>query len=158
MKRQFVQLFISVFLGLSAAGNAQIAQMSAEDNAVRTLINNFELGLNERSIAKIEAVVASDLVVLENGHRNDGWPNFRDHHLIPEMKEPSPVTKSELVKLKTSSHMAWAYTKTEMQLTDKSGKSVDALLWSAYVLERRAGEWKIVFLDWSMRMPKKAID
>ena len=30
----------------------------------------------------IQALVSADVVVLENGHRNDGWTDFRDNHLI----------------------------------------------------------------------------
>ena len=50
-------------------------------------------------------------MVLENGHRNDGWADFRDNHLIPEFKEPAVPSKWEFVKVVTSSEMAWGYTK-----------------------------------------------
>lgn len=117
-------------------------------------MQQFEKGLNDRDLKKIEAVVAEDLVAFENGHRNDGWAEFRDHHLVPEMKEPAPPSKSEFVKAKASDEIAWAYTKTDMKLTKKSGEQVDARLWSVYVLEKRKGEWKIVLLDWSFYVPR----
>lgn len=151
-KSLLVLLCTLVVLGVPAMAQTSAA-MSSEDN-VRTVIRQFEEGLNQRSVAKIQSVVANDVVVLENGHRNDGWIDFRDNHLIPEMKEPALASRSELIKIKTSREMAWAYTKTEIKLTDKNGGRAVGLLWSVYIIEKRAGEWKIVLLDWSMRAPK----
>ena len=125
-----------------------------EDAAIRDVIRRFESGVKEKDLKRIEAVVAEDLVAFENGHRNDGWADFRDNHLVPEMKEPSPPSKSELIRIKTSGEISWAYSKTEMQITRKSGEQVNAVLWSVYVLEKRKGEWKIVMLDWSFYVPR----
>lgn len=118
---------------------------------VRKVVQQFESGVNARDLSKIEPLMAADLVALENGHRNDGWVDFRDHHLVPEMKEPAPESKTELMKIKVSKDMAWAYTKTEMKMIPKTGDPVNMLLWSTYILEKRGKEWKIVLLDWSLR-------
>ncbi|HUQ49146.1 MAG TPA: nuclear transport factor 2 family protein [Terriglobales bacterium] len=128
----------------------------AGEVAVRRVIHQFEEGLSKRDLSKIEPLMAADLVALENGHRNDGWTDFRDHHLVPEMKEPAPESKTELVKIKVSKEIAWAYTKTDMQMAGKDGDKVNLLLWSTYILEKRGKEWKIVLLDWSMRRLKPA--
>jgi ketosteroid isomerase-like protein len=135
---------------LSAPSTAQTAA-SPEQVAVRRVVEQFEEGLKNRDLTKIEPLMAADLVALENGHRNDGWADFRDHHLVPEMKEPMPPSKTEIVKVVATATMGWAYTKTEMQVTTKSGEKRDVLLWSVYILEKRAKEWKIVLLDWSIR-------
>jgi ketosteroid isomerase-like protein len=121
------------------------------DETIRTLVTRFEEGLNKRDLSKIEPLVAEDLVVLENGHRNDGWADFRDNHLVPEMKEPALPSKTELLKLRVTPHMAWAYTRTEIALPMKNSKKRTALLWSVYVFEKRGEEWKLVLLDWSIR-------
>jgi len=135
----------TVFLSLVLAMTAQ----PVPDAGARAAVAQFELGLREHKLALIEGVVADDIVVLENGGRNDGWKDFRDHHLVPEMEEPAPPSKTELVRLKVSSDMAWAYSKTTMQMV-RRGVKTEVVVWSAYVLERRAGAWKIVLLDWSV--------
>ncbi len=139
-------------------GGLASAQAGGRDKEadVRKIIHQFEAGLNQRDLSKIEPLMAADLVALENGHRNDGWVDFRDHHLVPEMKQPAPESKTELVKIKVSKEMAWAYTKTEMQMTAKAGDPVSMMLWSTYILEKRGKEWKIVLLDWSLRRLKPA--
>lgn len=135
-----------------------VASAQAQTTApqeIRDIIQSFEQALKDRDPAKIESLVAEDLVVFENGHRNEGWADFRDNHLVPEMKEPAPPSKSEFVTIKTSDRLAWAYTKTDMKLTRKSGEQIEARLWSVYVLEKRKQDWKIVLLDWSFYVPNR---
>lgn len=140
----FVLLLSSLLSAQSRGGEAE----------VRKVVDQFEAGLKQRDLSKIEPLMAADLVALENGHRNDGWVDFRDHHLVPEMKEPAPESKTEVLRVKASQDMAWAYTKTEMQMAGKDGDKINLLLWSTYILEKRGKEWKIVLLDWSMRRLK----
>ncbi|MDP9267190.1 MAG: nuclear transport factor 2 family protein [Acidobacteriota bacterium] len=133
---------------LLALGHPMAAQQPP-DAVARYTIATFEQGLRERKLALIEKVVANDIVVLENGGRNDGWTDFRDHHLVPEMREPALPSKTELIKTTVKGDMAWAYSKTTMQ-TVRRGAKTEIVVWSAYVLERRNGGWKIVLLDWSV--------
>ena len=153
-KKVVLALLMASLMGSVAF--AQYTTSSSAEDGVRKTVQQFEQGISQRDPKKIEGVVAEDLVVLENGHRNDGWADFRDHHLLPEMKEPAPPSKTELVKVKATDQIGWAYTKTEMKLTRKSGERVDARLWSVYVLEKRQGNWKIVLLDWSFYVPRPA--
>jgi ketosteroid isomerase-like protein len=139
----------AVVLMLCTAAVAQNQDPKAE---VRRVVVQFEAGLKQRDLARIEAVVAPDMVAFENGHRNDTWADFRDHHLVPEMKEPAPPSRTEFVRVSANPEMGWAYTRTDMTLTRKSGEKVGGILWSVYVLEKRGGEWRIVVLDWSMRL------
>ena len=128
----------------------------SDEAEVKRVVQQFEEGLTKRDLPKIEPLVAPDMVALENGHRNDGWADFRDNHLVPEMKEPAPPSKSEIVRVKATPQMGWAYTKTEMTLTRKTGEKANALLWSVYMLEKRESQWKIVLLDWSLRVQRPA--
>ena len=121
------------------------------DNEVKNVIHNFQEALERHDVQAISALVSDDIVVLENGHRNDGWKDFRDNHLIPEFKEPAAPSKWEFVKVVTSSEMAWGYTKETIDVTGKDGKHAGYLVWSAYVLQKAGSTWKVVLLDWSVR-------
>lgn len=125
-----------------------------EQRAITDVVRTFEKGLQQRDLKQIETTVAADLVVFENGHRNDGWQDFRDNHLIPELRETAPAMNTELKKVRVAERMAWAYSDSSFQITRKSGEKVRAQLYSIYVLERRNNEWKIVVLDWSMHVPR----
>ena len=135
-------------LGLAAF---QLPNPSPEDE-VRSVIQRFEQGLAAHDVTKIEPLVASDLVVLENGGRNDGWVDFRDNHLIPEFEEPAPPSKSEIVKIAATPQMGWGYTRTDMTVTRRNGQKAEAVLWTVYVVEKRAEGWKLVLLDWSFKV------
>ena len=54
------------------------AQTDSDETQVRKLINEFESALAQKDIAKIESFVSPQIVVFENGYRNDGWRDFRD--------------------------------------------------------------------------------
>lgn len=124
---------------------------SPDEPGVKSVIQQFQQALERHDVSAIEALVSSDVVVLENGHRNDGWTDFRDNHLIPEFKEPAAPSKWEFVKVVVSSEMAWGYTKGTMDVTGKDGKHVGYQVWSAYVLQKAGSTWKVVLLDWSVR-------
>lgn len=117
---------------------------------VRQVVEQFEAALKARDLKKIESVMAEDLVALENGHRNDGWADFRDNHLVPEMQDPEPPSTREIIRVTATEKMGWAYSKTTLAIP-RAGKTVNAELWSVYILEKRGEAWKIVVLDWSMR-------
>ena len=153
--RKFVALTVGTLvlaLGLAAF---QTPSPSPEDE-VRSVIQRFEQGLAARDVSKIESLVAPDLVVLENGGRNDGWVDFRDNHLIPEFAEPAPPSKTEIVKITATPQMGWGYTRTDMTVTRRNGQKAEAVLWSLYVVEKRAEGWKLVLLDWSFKVQPAA--
>jgi uncharacterized protein (TIGR02246 family) len=134
----------------AAAGWGEDSRATPADREVTETITRFERAVQARNLAGVAAVVADDIVVFENGHRNDGWSDFRDNHLVPEMKEPAPPMSSQLVKVVANPAMAWAYTRTEMLAGPKGAQKASHLLWSVYVLEKREGAWKITMLDWSI--------
>src|ERR1700716_2122988 len=106
----------------SAAGRAQ-ADPTAED-AVRNVVTRFERALLDHDVPAIAALVADDIVVFENGHRNDGWQDFRDNHLVPEMSGPRHPVKGTPVKLRATPQMAWGYTRTELFASSAKPRTV----------------------------------
>lgn len=142
---------IWVALFLAAFSAALLAADDGETAGVKGVIQQFHQAIERHDVAAIGALVSADVVVLENGHRNDGWPDFRDNHLIPEFKEPASPSKWEFVKVAASSEMAWGYTKQTIGVTGKDGKPGGYLVWSTYILQKAGPTWKVVLLDWSVR-------
>ena len=142
---------ICLALFLVAVSPDMLAAEAQETTAVKSVIQQFHQALDRHDVGAIEALVSAHVVVLENGHRNDGWPDFRDNHLIPEFKEPAAPSKWEFVKVAASSEMAWGYTKQTISVTGKDGKHGGYLVWSTYVLQKAGPRWKVVLLDWTVR-------
>ena len=130
------------------------AREKAPEAEVRTVVEQFEQGLAQHDLTRIEPLMAADMVAFENGQRNDGWQDFRDNHLVPEMKEPAPPSHTEVIRVVVTPQMGWAYTRADLTLTRKGGEKVEARLWTVYVLEKRGEQWKIVVLDWSFYVPR----
>jgi len=136
----------------SAASHAQAD--SRPEDAARDVVARFERALQDHDVPGIAALVADDIVVFENGHRNDDWQDFRDNHLVPEMSGPRHPVKGTPVKLRATPQMAWGYTRTELFASSAKPRTVTHVLWSVYVLELRREGWKIVSLDWSIAKQK----
>ena len=134
----------------ASAGWSQDSPATPADREAAAIIARFERALQGRDVPGIAEVVADDIVVFENGHRNDGWTDFRDNHLIPEMKEAAAPMKSQLLKVVTTPAMAWGYSRSDIFHAPEGGQKPSHRLWSVYVLEKREGRWKITVLDWSM--------
>lgn len=145
-----MRTFVSVLLSLVVLSTTLLAADPAETE-VKNVVQRFHEALDRHDAAAIGGLVSPDVVVFENGHRNDGWADFRDNHLIPEFKDPASPSKWEFVKVVTSAEMAWGYTKQTIDVTAKDGKHVGYLVWSAYVLQKAGSTWKVVLLDWSVR-------
>ncbi len=138
---------VTVFLAASVTLFAQTSQ--TPDEAVRDVIGRFEVALQAHDIKAIEELVSSDIVVFENGHRNDGWPDFRDHHLLPEFKAPRRKYKTEVVRIEATPAIAWAYSKMNRAYVARKDDTPD--VWAIYVLRKDATGWRVAMLDWSVR-------
>jgi ketosteroid isomerase-like protein len=126
------------------------AQNSRDPEAgVREVINRFEAGLQQHDLQAIETLVSPDIVVFENGRRNDGWQDFRDHHLLPEFKAPSTPYRTEIVRMEAAPSLAWGYSRMNRAYPPKKDSTPD--VWTMYVLRREGTGWKIAMLGWSVR-------
>ena len=133
---------------------SDLQRLGPSEAEARDVISAFHEGLANRDLSAIEKLVSPEIVVLENGNRNDGWVDFRDNHLKPEFKEPAAPSSLELVKLVATPKMAWGYTRQIVTVKRPNGESADLVVWSLYILEARQGQWKITFLDWSVKVSR----
>ena len=144
MKKTLLALLLCI------AGVTAFSQARSDEAEVRKIITDFESALQNKDLVKIEDLVSPQIVVFENGYRNDGWEDFRDHHLVPEFKHPSSQYTTALVKLDVSPSMAWGYSSMSRAYIHKSDKQPE--VWTSYVLRKHEnGKWKIVVLNWSVK-------
>ena len=141
--------------------NGEWTSSSASDGsdetiaAVKNIVTEFQEGLATHDMARIEPLMAADMVAFENGRRDDTWAGFRDDHMKGEFDEPPAEQEWELIRVSVAGEMAWAYTKADLHVTRENGDKLELLLWTVYVMEMREGAWQIVMLDWSMGRVRK---
>ena len=138
-----------------AVGHQKAAQ-APDEAAVREALLKSALAFEKNDVESITKVWANDesVTVFESGHANYGWADYRDHHLLPEMKEMknTKYTLSD-IKVKVSGNTAWATFKYAIS-ADIGTRHVDAAGLGTAVLEKRGQDWRIV--HWHSSAPRRA--
>lgn len=90
--------------------------------------------------------------VFESGEANYGWPDYRDHHLKPELTEMKNVQYSlSDIAVRGDAATAWTTFKYSFA-ADYHGRRVSSSGLGTAVLERRSDGWKIV--HWHTSSPR----
>lgn len=152
----FLVLALGVTVAFSEAGRAR----ENDEAAVRDVLIKSAIGFAENDVAQVTKAWVNDetLSVFESGHANYGWADYRDHHLLPEMKE-FKNTKYELsdIKIHLAGKTAWATFKYTIAGDVEEGgatRHVEGAGLGTAVLEARQGQWRIV--HWHSSAPRRA--
>jgi len=145
--RTKAMVVLAILLIMPLRLRAQVSR--APETDVREVVTRFEAALQKHDLQAVEALVSPDIVVFENGHRNDGWQDFREHHLLPEFKSPRVQYKTEVVRIEVTPSLAWGYSRMNRAYIARKDDRPDVR--TIYVLRKSEGTWKIAVLNWSVR-------
>jgi len=136
-------------LALVVAATAAFAA-SSEEIEVRKVLADYRAAMEARSVAKLAEVVSDDLLVLEGTHKNDGWADYRDKHIGPEMAEwkEFKVSSPTLTKLEVKGDWAYAVQEATYAIVDAK-ETVVMLGAETLVLSKETKGWKIRHLHLS---------
>lgn len=150
-------LSMATVLGVLTFTSSAIAQGQSDgEAAVRRVLVEDAAAFERGDIASLDRIWANDesVLVFESGHANYGWTDYRDNHLVPEMKEIKN-TKYTLTDIKV--HMAgttaWATFKYAIA-GDIGTRHIDSGGLGTAVLEQRDNRWQIV--HWHSSAPRRA--
>lgn len=139
------------------AGAALAAGKADDEKAVLAAVSAYRAAIAEGSLEKLGAAVEPELSVLEGTHLNQGWADYRDNHIGPEMKEWKEFRVAGPATVETSVAGDWAYTVTRATYTllfpDRS-VTLDAA--ETFVLRRRGGAWRVRHVHSSARKRPEA--
>ncbi|HKO60628.1 MAG TPA: nuclear transport factor 2 family protein [Pyrinomonadaceae bacterium] len=145
----------AITLTLSIAHEPKVTAQAPDEAAVREVLLKSALAFEKNDVDLITKAWANDesVTVFESGHANYGWADYRDHHLLPEMKEMNN-TKYTLfdIKVKVSGNTAWATFKYAIS-ADIGTRHVEGAGLGTSVLEKRGQDWKIV--HWHSSAPRR---
>lgn len=133
---------------LAAAGAAFAA--SSEEAAIRKVLAAYQGAMESRAVEKLAAVVTDDLLVLEGTHKNDGWADYRDKHVGPEMAEwkEFKIAGPVISRLEVSGDLAYAVQESTITIVTVK-EPVVLLSADTYVLGKTAKGWKIKHIHMS---------
>ncbi len=123
------------------------AQPPADSHGIAQWLGSYDAAFNTRDVARLAAFYHPDVTIFEGGGTNDGWADYRDNHLGPELKEMEGLDFSHS---NVSAHLLGpdgrsAYVTSEYRLRARiEGKDVDASGLETLVLVKdAAGVWRI---------------
>ncbi len=149
-------LALALAVGVVAISRATATAHDNDEAAVRAALMQSATGFERGDLAMLNKVYANDesVTIFESGHANYGWADYRDHHLVPEMKE-FKNTKYALsdIKVKVAGKTAWATYKYALT-GDLKDRRIDVNGLGTAILEERGGNWLIVHMHTSA--PRRA--
>lgn len=138
-------------LGLALLALAAAWTVTAhEADATATItawLQSYDAAFKARDLERLAAFYHTDVTIFEGGSTNDGWADYRDNHLGPELKEFEGL---EFGHFNVMPHVLGgdgktAYVTGEYRLKARvAGRDIDAAGLETLVLVKDAsGNWKI---------------
>ena len=145
---------VAAVVGFDFYGN--VSAQTNEVKAVTVVLTREAQAVEKGDLAALDKLWANteDVTVFESGHANYGWDDYRNHHLVPELKEfkNTKYTFTDL-KVKVDGKTAWATFKYSFS-ADIGTRNIQSGGLGTAILEKRAGLWQIV--HWHSSAPRRA--
>lgn len=136
-------------LGMLVALGA-VPSFASERGAVQEIkrwLESFDAALSTRDVARLAPFYDPDVTIFEGGETNDGWADYRDNHIGPELRE---FERLEFSRTNVRPHLLGsggrtAYVASEYRITGRaSGQDVDASGLETLILVKDGqGAWRI---------------
>ena len=155
MKNGYRLMGVLAFVLAATAGLA--AKAASGEAAVLAAVSAYRSAIAEGSLDKLAAVVEPELTVLEGMHLNQGWADYRDNHIGPEMKEWKSFSVADPSVVTVSVAGDWAYAVSRATYTIvMPEKTVVLEAAETFVLRRRGGSWRVRHVHSSARTRPEA--
>lgn len=139
--------YVAAALALALSGGAWAHENEkhvSPEASIRKVLKDYQAAMEERSVEKLAAVVTDDLLILEGTHKNDGWADYRDKHIGPEMAEWKEFKIENPVISRLEVEGALAYVVQEATYTIVSADKTVAMLGAeTFILGKTDAGWKI---------------
>ena len=161
MNKKTIPVFglIVLFLAtgfIAVSFNSPVSGQTDEVKAVTSVLTREAAAVEKGDLAALDKIWANDesVTVFESGHANYGWTDYRNSHLVPELKEfkNTKYAFSDL-KVKVDGKTAWATFKYALT-ADIGTRNIQSGGLGTVVLEKRGGGWRIV--HWHSSAPRRA--
>ncbi len=143
----------------AAAGSD--AGTAADTGTVRAVIQAVFKAAERQDIAALDTLYAGDsLTVIEGAGINRGWADYRDHHLVPELREMKGLEyQPEEIVVHIRGDMAWALFRYTL-VAQSEGRTADVIGRGTAILERqytpRGRRWVVRHIHTSGRARRPA--
>jgi uncharacterized protein YcnI len=144
---------------LAAAASAGAAQSADADAAgIEAWLKGYDVAFNAKDLEKLATFYHPDVTIYEGGGINNGWVDYRDRHLGPELKAFENLQFGHSnTKVTVLPGGQSAYATSEYSIKAKMGeREIDSRGLETLVLVKGAdGSWKIRHSHTSSRPARK---
>jgi hypothetical protein len=138
---------------LSSVGGTTAAAQTGSADTVAGVLTVFAALTQDKDVAGMDTLVAHDtwVRIIEGAGVNEGWADYRDHHLVPELAEFENFRyRYFAIEPQVRGTVAWAPFQYDLAAdTPRGHVAVEGR--GTAVLEYRNGRWVIVHLHTSGR-------
>ena len=150
----------------SVAALAQVRELEtpqSRDQAVRDLVEKFNVAYEQKDAQSISSLVSSDLTAFAGGRAFASWDDYNQNFLKTVFSRHMPTSTWQIEKVVTAPEMAWAYTKTTFTVS-RQARQIQADLYQLFVLRKTSSKtqlaksntssapdssWKIAVIDYT---------
>ena len=126
------------------AGAASAAQAGSEAAAIEAWLKDYDVAFNAKDLERLATFYHPNVTIYEGGGINNGWNDYRDHHLGPELKQFQNLQFSHGKRVVRMLGPDAAYVTSDYSLKARMGdREIDSGGLETLVLVREAGTWKI---------------
>ncbi|HEY0931203.1 MAG TPA: nuclear transport factor 2 family protein [Gemmatimonas sp.] len=120
------------------------AQAPTEARKVEATIRAAFAAAERGDMAALDTLYAGDsLTVFEGAGVNNGWTDYRDNHLGPELKEMKEFRYRPIaIQAHVSGNLAWATVQYALS-AQMNGRSIDNFGRGTVILEKRGARWVV---------------
>lgn len=119
-------------------------QAQTPDTAVLDFFKAYDAAFNARDIVKLATMYHKDVTIFEGAGINNGWADYRDNHLGPELKSFQDLQWAHANIVVHALGATAAYVTADYTIKYKVGdRAVDSGGIATHVLVKEDGQWKI---------------
>ena len=132
-------------LAIAAVPIPAAAQSSTPETGLVAWLQSYDRAFVSKDLDRLSTFYHPDVTIFEGGGVNNGWVDYRDHHIGPEMRGFENLQfEHRNIVVHVLDGGAFAYVTSEYALQARvAGKDVDTGGLETLVLVRVGGAWKI---------------
>lgn len=125
-------------------------EKAGPEEAVSQVIKAYHLAMEARSTDRLGAVMDPQVLVLEGTYKNVGWPDYRDNHIGPEMKDwkEFKIADPKILEVLVSGDLAYAVQEASLTIVTAE-KTILMSTTETFVLRKGPNGWKIKHIHYS---------